>query len=151
MIQLSRHFTLDEFTRSATAERLRIDNSPPSNALDNLIQLAKIAEQVRTLLGNVPLIISSGYRCAELNKAVGGAMHSAHQAGLALDFTAPRYGTPFAISEKIASAALTFDQLILERQGAATWVHLGIAAKGKTPRRELLTIDHQGTRAGLWE
>ena len=67
MANLSPHFTLREFTRSATAERMRIDNSLPVN----LIPIAKFTmhkmELVREILGNNPVIITPGYRCKQLN------------------------------------------------------------------------------------
>ena len=70
--------------------------------------------------------------------------------GLACDFIAPAFGTPMAICQALDKSYLQFDQLIVERVGGAVWVHLGIAAEGKTPRRQVLTIDSRGTRIGLW-
>jgi hypothetical protein len=109
-----------------------------------------LVEQVRTELGQVPILISSGYRCPALNKAVGGATQSAHVAGRAVDFTAPRFGTPLIICQHLAKSTLPFDQLIYENTHGITWVHLGIAEEKVAPRRQVLTIDRHGTRGGLW-
>jgi len=148
--KLSPHFTLNEFIRSATADVRHINNRAPPDVLKNLKLLAFFCEQVRTELGGVPMIISSGYRSPELNKAVGGVTKSSHLLGLACDFTAPCFGSPYEICQKLANSTLAFDQLILECSVRAKWVHLGIAAKNETPRRQVLTINSKGTRVGLW-
>ncbi|PFH10868.1 peptidase M15-like protein [Collimonas sp. PA-H2] len=147
---LTAHFTLEEFTRSDKARVLSIDNTPAPAIVANLRRLAKFNELVRLELGGAAIIISSGYRCQALNRAVGGAGNSAHLDGLACDFTAPAFGTPMEICQALEKSYLQFDQLIYERAGGAVWVHLGIAVEGKTPRRQVLTIDSRGTRVGLW-
>lgn len=148
--QLSPHFTLREFVRSATATKLRINNEPPPAVLKNLFLLAQFCEQVRAELGGVPMLVSSGYRCTQLNMAVGGVVNSSHLSGLACDFIAPGFGPVFAVCQKLENSTLAFDQLILEYSASAVWVHIGIAANGTTPRRQVLTIDSHGTRTGLW-
>ncbi|PFH11000.1 peptidase M15-like protein [Collimonas sp. PA-H2] len=147
---LTEHFTLQEFTRSDKARSLSIDNTPAPAVIANLRRLAKFTELVRLELGGAAIIISSGYRCQALNRAVGGAGNSAHLDGLACDFTAPAFGTPMEIGQALEKSYLQFDQLIYERVGGAVWVHLGIAVEGRTPRRHVLTIDSRGTRVGLW-
>ena len=133
--QLSPHFSLSEFTHSQTATRLGLRNEPLSAELANLRRLADVLEDVRRALGGVPIIISSGYRSPAVNNAVGGARNSAHLTGRAADFTAPRFGPPKRICQRIIDAGIVFDQLIDERG----WVHLGIAPQGVEPRREVLT------------
>jgi zinc D-Ala-D-Ala carboxypeptidase len=150
MTPLTEHFTLEEFTRSDKAKLLGIVNTPAPAIVANLRRLAKFNELVRLELGGAAMTISSGYRCPALNRAVGGAANSAHLDGLACDFIAPAFGTPMAICQTLEKSTLQFDQLIIERGGGAVWVHLGIAVEGKTPRRQLLTIDSRGTRVGLW-
>ncbi|WP_211465693.1 D-Ala-D-Ala carboxypeptidase family metallohydrolase [Collimonas silvisoli] len=147
---LTAHFTLEEFTRSDKARSLSIDNTPAPAIIANLRRLAKFNERVRLELGGAAMVISSGYRCQSLNRAVGGAANSAHLDGLACDFTAPAFGTPMEICQALVKSYLQFDQLIVERVGGAVWVHLGIAVEGKMPRRQVLTIDSRGTRVGLW-
>ncbi|MEO6934865.1 MAG: D-Ala-D-Ala carboxypeptidase family metallohydrolase [Collimonas sp.] len=147
---LTEHFTLEEFTRSDKARSLSIDNRPAPAIVANLRRLAKFNELVRLELGGAAMVISSGYRCQALNRAVGSAGNSAHLDGLACDFTAPAFGVPMEICQALDKSYLQFDQLIYERVGGAVWVHLGIAVEGKTPRRQVLTIDNRGTRIGLW-
>lgn len=138
-MNLSQHFTLDELTASQTAERRRIDNTPTEAVLTNLYGLAERLEIVRGILGGRPMLISSGYRSPALNVAVGGSRTSAHMQGLAADFTCPGFGTPLDICKRLAQHAdeLDFDQIIQE----GTWVHFGLAAPGKTPRRQVLTAN----------
>lgn len=130
MTRLTPHFTLDELVRSDTAVRFGLDNTPDAAALANLVQLAAVLEQVRTLAG-APLAVSSGYRCRALNRAVGSGDSSAHVLGLAADFTAAGWDN-LALARAIAGSDLTFDQLIMEGR----WLHLGLAV---APRRQLLT------------
>lgn len=70
---LSSHFTLEEMIHSQAATRQRIDNSPSPEILSNLRRLAATLEEVRSLLGDAPILISSGYRCPALNRATSGS------------------------------------------------------------------------------
>ena len=79
------HFTLRELTRSATAQRKGIDNTPNALALSNLDRLCRrILQPIRYQWGE-PIIVSSGYRCPDLNRAVGGVKNSDHIYGCAAD------------------------------------------------------------------
>lgn len=140
-MQLSEHFSLDEFTASQTAARLRIDNTPDDETLANLRGTASGMEAVRAYLGNVPIHISSGYRSLALNAAVGSKPTSQHVTGCACDFTAPEYGTPEAIVRDLVASGIPYDQVIFEFD---TWVHISFSPQN---RRQALTIDHDGTRA----
>jgi zinc D-Ala-D-Ala carboxypeptidase len=145
---LTDHFTIEEFTDSQTAARHNIPNVPPpaSPERQNLQRTAKVMEEVRTLLGDKPILISSGYRSARVNAKVGGSSSSAHMHGLAVDFTCPGFGSPLAICKKLEPhmAKLGIDQLIHEFN---TWVHLGL--RSNPPRHMALTIDNKGTRSGF--
>lgn len=134
--KLSEHFTLEELLFSQTAARKKIDNTPTPEILANLARLAGVLEVVRAELGNVAIHVSSGYRSPALNKAIGGAKHSRHMRGLAVDFTAPAFGTVLQTARKIASLDLGYDQIIHE---FGRWVHLGIAEPGAKPQGELLS------------
>lgn len=134
-MNLTEHFALIEFTRSATATRLGIANNPGAPELANLERLAQSLEIVRALLNDSPILISSGLRVAALNRAVGGVANSDHVQGRSVDFTAPGYGSPLAICHAIAASPIAFDQLIFER----TWVHFSIAQRDAVPRRQVLT------------
>jgi zinc D-Ala-D-Ala carboxypeptidase len=148
MTQLTEHFALSEFTDSQTAARRGIDNVPPLGTPEraNLQRTAEVMEEVRALLGGHPILISSGYRNAWVNSAVGGSKNSAHLSGLAVDFSCPGFGTPLAICKHLHPhlKKLGIDQLIHEY---ATWVHLGLT--GGEARHMALTIDTQGTRHGF--
>lgn len=140
---LSTHFSLAEFTDSQTAERLGLDNTPGPDELAAMRKTALVLEMVRSRLGGFPILISSGYRSPEVNKAVGGKENppSQHIRGEAVDFTCPRFGPPSLIAFTLAeSVEIPYDQLILEFD---RWVHLSVASK---PRRQALRVDRSGTR-----
>ena len=140
-MQLSPNFTLDEFTFSQTAGRDNIDNTPTPDVLKRLTNTAQQMELVRVLLMQ-PINISSGYRSPALNKAVGGAAKSQHLSGEAVDFTAPKFGTPRQIVEKIKSSNIQYDQIIHEFD---RWVHISFSEVAN--RKQALVIDTNGTRA----
>ena len=135
-MQLTPHFALAEFTRSAKAAQLRLDNTPTGKALENLKRTAEILERVRAHLG-VPIIITSGYRGPVLNKAVGGATSSDHLQGLAADVIAPKFGTPYDVAKALAPniSALGIGQLIYESVGASRWVHVSTRVPAQAVNR----------------
>jgi zinc D-Ala-D-Ala carboxypeptidase len=145
-MQLSPHFSLAQFIYSETAEQNGIDNAPPPGIIENLKQLADGLEKVQMLLGK-PLDISSAYRCAELNKTVGGSNASQHMQGLAADFVCPDFGPPLDVARAIRHSSIDFDQCILEY---GRWVHLSFS---RAPRGRILTIydSNEGYVAGLWD
>jgi zinc D-Ala-D-Ala carboxypeptidase len=131
------HFKLDELTHSDTAIRKGIDNTPDADSLANLRDiLLPGLERVRSLLG-VPMIVSSGYRGAKLNAAIGGSAKSKHMKGLACDFTAPHFGDPLAVCKYLMTRhkLINYDQLINEGR----WIHIGFADVDDDPRGEVLT------------
>ena len=145
---LSPHFTLAEFTDSQTAARKGLNNVPAAGSQErkNLTRTAEVMEQVRTILGDKPILVSSGYRSPQVNAAVGGSKSSAHMSGLAVDFSCPGFGSPKQICRKLEPhmKTLGIDQLIHEYD---SWVHLGLSASA--PRAMALTIDNKGTRSGF--
>lgn len=135
-MQLSPHFTLAEATRSDTAAKMGLDNQPSDDRhLQNIQYTARMMEEVRALLGNKPIKVSSWYRNRELNKAVGGVSNSAHAVGLAVDFTCPDFGSVLEVCVALRNSKIPFDQLIWEY---GRWVHIGFCNCPK-PRREVLT------------
>lgn len=155
-IRLSPHFWLSEFEASQTAARHGLRNEAIGSTMENLKRLAGHAEDIRALLGNVPVLISSGLRTPIVNALVTKliraediphldrnpelmarvrASTSAHKDGRAMDFRAPSFGSPREIALRIAESPLQFDQLIYE----GNWVHYGIAKQGHAPRRQVMT------------
>jgi hypothetical protein len=146
MTMLTEHFTLEEFLYSDTAVACGIDNTPTDAIVQNLTRVAEVLEEVRRIVLDQPIFITSGYRCPDLNTACGGAANSAHLSGLAADFVCTDYGTPYDVCIAVEPyvVVLEIDQLIWEYGG---WVHLGLA-DGQA-RHQCLTIDESGTREGF--
>jgi len=133
-MQLTTHFSLEELTLSSYAQRKGLPNDPQPGVIENLKITAAGMEVVRTILGDAPIHVDSGYRSPLVNAAIGGAKNSAHLTGYACDFICPAFGTPYQVANAIAHAVppLRFDQLILEYG----WVHISFAP---TFRMALLT------------
>lgn len=114
------HFTINELTRSATARRFGIDNTPPQWAISNLSRLVDtVLDPARELLG-APIYVNSGYRCEKLNKAVGGVLRSYHLAGRAADLTTGTIEGNRRLYQILKT--LPHTELIWERGG--TWIHV---------------------------
>jgi len=142
MIWASPHFSLDELTFSETATRKGIDNTPSDDVLDNLYKTAMEMENVRELLNNNPILVSSGYRCLALNELLGSKPTSAHTRGLACDFTCPKFGNPDDIVDAIFRSDILYDQIIQEFD---KWVHIAFPADGESARKKALIINKKGT------
>jgi len=121
-MKLTPHFTLDELIRSDDAKRFGIDNVPTTEHLANLQVLALGLEQARLLLG-CPMVVTSGYRCPELNTRIYAeagkpATNSAHSLGFAADFhcyDAKRdFRPPLVKSARSLQNLIVYDQLIYE-------------------------------------
>lgn len=154
-MNLTEHFTVEEFIASDTAVRLGIDNMPQDG--DVIIRMTKVAqamEQVRKILG-APIKINSGYRCEELERVLCAKdfaawckrhgcdpilpstwntyfARKAHPKGMAVDFVCPGFGLPIDIVRAIAKTDIKFDQCIQE----GDWVHMAFGGSGA---REVLT------------
>lgn len=141
---LSKNFELSEFTRSATAQRLGIANEPGDTVIVNLFCLAyHVLQPLREHHGR-PITISSGYRSATLNKAVGGVANSQHLRGEAADIAIPlrpdgRYDMDVANDWfGYIQSHLTFDQLILERANGKVWIHVSCRRDPSQNRRSVI-------------
>ena len=137
-IRLSKNFALSEMVKSATAERLNVDNSPSDIHLVNLTHLAiHILQPVRDEFGVIT--INSGYRSPALNAKVGGSKTSQHCNGQAADFES--FSTPNPVLAKWIANNLEFDQLILEFYDGVNpnsgWVHCSYNLMGN--RKKILT------------
>lgn len=112
--RMTRNFSRREFTRSETADKLGVSNMPETE--EQMLALHVLAlgmEQVRSICGNRAVTITSGFRCKQVNEAVGGVPTSAHALGYAADFTVAGM-TARETALEIAASHLVFDQLILE-------------------------------------
>jgi hypothetical protein len=147
-VMLTENFSLQEMTYSETASREGLSNRPDRYAVANLVRLAEVMEQVRSLCGDNPVTVTSGYRSPEVNAAIGGSSTSAHMSGLACDFIIPGFGDPIDVCRAIEPCLLDLgiDQLINEYPEDG-WVHLGLAED--EPRHECLTITTGGTVEGF--
>lgn len=134
-MNLTPHFTLEEFTESQNASRLGLDNTPSVTVLANLYRTAAMIEAIRMAI-DTPIRISSGYRSPEVNKAAGGSTTSAHMFGLAADINAQGI-SPKDLAKIIAKMDFPIDQIILEFPESNGWVHIGLSSGA--PRKEVLT------------
>lgn len=130
-MQLTEHFSIEEFTTSETATRRGLDNTPDADTIEALRSTARGMEEVRALL-SVPITILSGFRSVKVNSAVGGSQTSQHCKGEAVDFIAPRFGNPQEVCRAILDSTIEFDQLIYE----GTWTHISFS---DGPRHSTLT------------
>lgn len=84
-MKLSKNFTLEEMTKSATAILKKIDNTPSDEVVETLKFLCEtVLQPIRDAWG-APIVVTCGYRCKKLNDAVGGANNSDHLYGAAAD------------------------------------------------------------------
>ena len=153
-IQLSEHFTLEEFEKSDVAKAHGIPNTVPTDYIPTLQQLCcTILEPLRAFTGQ-PIIITSGYRSSALNIKVGGVYASQHTLGEAADIRLPQTpytswkdGRPHTDMETahrwltFLKAHANFDQLILEtKNGLDFWLHVSCRRNIQKNRHQVLTI-----------
>jgi len=160
-VNLSAHFTLHEATRSQTAARNGIDNTPSQTVLDNMKRAAAGMELVRWELNQNRIDVSSWFRSEALEKVICREAYrawcirkgkldtatswaeyfakKAHPKGFAVDFTCHTYGAPESIIRRLLASKVPFQQIIHEYD---SWVH--IAFDGTD--RKALTIDKNGQR-----
>jgi hypothetical protein len=134
MTKLTAHFALEEL---ACTQHRELDNAPPPEVVGTLRTTAARMEEVRRLLGDRVITVSSGYRCPALNRAVGGARTSAHLTGHAVDFNCYGFGDALAVCRTIAASDLACDQLIEE----GSWAHISFEPR---MRRQVLTRRVEG-------
>lgn len=139
-MNLSEHFTLEELT--ATSHR-EFDNTPKASELANLMRLAALLEQVKTVLGGKPVMINSGFRSKQVNDSVGSKDTSQHRIGCAADIRVPGM-TPNEVVQALMKSDVGYDQLIREFD---SWTHISVPNDSATaPRKQVLIIDKAGTR-----
>lgn len=137
------YFELDEFIRSDTAKKKRIDNFPTFEAVDNLNELVeKILDPLRAAYG-LPITVSSGYRCEALNRAVKGVSSSVHMKGLAADLQVGGSFQKFVdfTVNWLKKSGTRFDQCIIESNGKARWLHISLKNNSGQQRGEIKVIN----------
>ena len=149
-MQLSKHFTLEEFEKSQTATRKGITNKAGSGEIKNLGDLCyEVLEPVRAKFDK-PIIITSGFRSPELCEAIGSKATSQHAKGQAVDFEIAGVSN-LAIAIYISNNC-DFDQLILEYytgEPSSGWVHVSYSEGSN--RKQVLTFDGKSYKNGLPE
>jgi len=129
------YFTIKELSNSQTAKKLGIDNTPTPEIRVKLNTLISALDKIREQYGK-PITVTSGYRCPELNRAVGGALNpdgtpkSQHCKGEAADLIGENKAETKKIFE-IAKKLGNYDQLLFEtNKGGSVWVHISYKATG---------------------
>ena len=143
-----KHFTFQELTKSATAKRKGIDNSPSMQVSANLAALVEnVLDPLREAYGK-PIVVTSGYRCEKLNRAVGGAASSQHVKGQAADIRSVQ-DTPEEnkkLFDLIVKLGLPFDQIINEYN--YDWVHVSYGPRHR--RMKLRAVKKNGRTQYLY-
>ena len=144
-MRISKNFTLAELTKSNTATRIGISNTPDKEGIHKLRLLAtELLQPLRNAVG--PLRVTSGYRSESLNAVIGGSNKSQHTKCEAVDLQFVKRGRMdnMRIFNAIVTLGLDFDQLILEFGGATAdkdsnnpdWIHISWKITGN--RRQIL-------------
>jgi len=143
--KISKYFTLQDLTKSATAKRLGIDNTPDEEETKYLTLLAnKLLDILVDKYGQNSFYLTNAFRNEELNSAVNGSGTSQHRLGQAADVKFSNLSDQQLFDrfdEIIKSSDLPIDQLIFESNGPGSfWFHMSIAPAGRKPRREVLSM-----------
>ncbi|MBR3478112.1 MAG: DUF882 domain-containing protein [Bacteroidaceae bacterium] len=141
-MKLTKHFSIEEFERSERAKRLGINNTVPKALRPNIQALCEnVLEPVRNHF-EVPIHISSGYRCTALNKAVGGAPKSQHMKGQAADIYIKNQEMPLKAVWDWMVKHLDYDQIIWEtRPSGSKWIHVSYVSEGRNRHKALRCED----------
>ena len=129
-----KYFTIEELTQSETADRLGIDNTPNEKQKVNMrLLILEILDPLREEFGK-EIIVNSGFRCEELNIAVGGALNSHHKCKngyAAADITATNKRDNRRLFELVQEMNLPFCQLIWEQgnEEYPEWIHISYNTK----------------------
>lgn len=138
--KISKHISYKEATNSATAKKLKIDNTPTDEHLENMELVAeKVFEPLREYAGH-PIGVNSFYRSPELNKAIRGSSRSSHMIGAAIDLNSLGEKSNKELFDFIMEN-LTFDQLIWEfgSDKNPKWIHISYIGE-KDNRNEVLKV-----------
>ena len=142
-MKLSEHFTLGELTKT----KVKLVNVPNEAQVENLKRLCRWLERLRKRWndlygeGDDPIVINSGFRSPEVNKAVGGVPTSNHLTGCAVDIRC------IGIEQALRYAAILldisdlnqedFDELLIEQKKGVIWIHFAVKPSGNRRRTNL--------------
>jgi len=148
-MKLSSHFTLEEMTVSDYGARHGIANTPSDEEVENLRALCvQVLEPLRWACGQ-PIHVNSGYRCPEINSAIGGSKTSQHMKGMAADIRVPGM-TPQDVFLKLTGSQIIYDQAILEFD---SWVHVSFNKFGGNRMQKLVArrVDGKTQYEEIWK
>lgn len=139
------YFTLREFVKSETADKKGIDNFPDFTEVQHLDELRRvILDPMREAWGG-PLVVTSGFRCPALNRAVGGVTNSAHLSGYAADIrpSDKRRTAKFILwaAGWLVDNGIRYDQAIDENVKGERWLHIAVRDNNGRQRRQNLIIN----------
>lgn len=134
-MNLTENFTLNELIYSVTAEKNKIDNRPSVQVIANLKSLCEnVLQPLRNALG-CPIVITSGFRCAVLNKKVGGQSNSQHLMGQAADLVVPQKNLKDVFN--YIKSHLNYDQLLYEYSKTDKWIHVSFRNDGHNRKQAI--------------
>lgn len=134
-MNLTENFTLNELVYSTTAEKNKIDNRPSVQVIANLKSLCEnVLQPLRNALG-CPIVITSGFRCAVLNKKVGGQPNSQHLMGQAADLVVPQKNLKDVFN--YIKSHLNYDQLLYEYSKTDKWIHVSFRNDGHNRKQAI--------------
>ena len=139
---MSKYFSLKELIASTEAYKRKIDNTPGEEEKEHLEELMEFLDGIRSAWGSA-IIVRSGYRCPELNKAIGGSKKSAHQAGYAVDCVpANNKKKKFFEFCKEYLKSRDFDELLFEKNSKGSiWCHIALKSIDGKQRRKIRTLE----------
>lgn len=139
---MAKFFTQKELIASTEAYKRKIDNTPSEEVKEHLEELIEFIDGIRSAWGSA-IIVSSGYRCPELNEAIGGAKKSAHQIGYAVDCV-PANNKKIEFFEfcKEYLKERDFDELLLERNSKGKiWIHIALKSIDGKQRKKIKQLE----------
>ena len=139
---MGRFFTQKELIASTEAYKRKIDNTPGEEEKAHLEELIEFMDDIRSAWGSA-IIVTSGYRCPELNEAIGGAKKSAHQTGYAVDCVpANNKKKEFFEFCKEYLKDRDFDELLLERNSRGSiWCHIALKSIDGKQRKKIKVLE----------